>query len=169
MIKLVDADNNEIGSRERGFVRKNKLWHRVSFIFIITKQRELLVQVRSQRKDYCPGYFDLASAGGVVDSGEEDDIGAKRELEEELGLTDIELSPSQTFKYEPADGSDNFFQNVYFVKDFDADNIPLTFKDSEVERIERWPVTEIAAKLSDPTFKVTPDSKFAWEQVQNQV
>ena len=36
-------------------------------------------------KDYCPGYFDLVT-GGVVGGDEDDDIGASRELEEELGL-----------------------------------------------------------------------------------
>ena len=44
--------------------------------------------MRSARKDYCPGYFDLASAGGVVDAGEDDHAGAARELSEELGLAD---------------------------------------------------------------------------------
>ena len=37
-------------------------------------------------KDYCPGYFDLSSCGGVVDAGEDDQIGAEREMFEELGL-----------------------------------------------------------------------------------
>ena len=76
-----------------------KLWHRVSYIFIITTDDKLLVQVRSQNKDYCPGYFDLASAGGVVDAGEDDDIGAQRELEEELGLAGIPLNKVATVKY----------------------------------------------------------------------
>ena len=86
MVKLVDENNNEIGVATRGKVRTAKLWHRVSYIFVITTKKELLVQVRSQRKDYCPGFFDLASAGGVVDAGEDDDLGARRELQEELGL-----------------------------------------------------------------------------------
>ena len=76
MVKIVDSDNNEIGSATRGRVRHEKLWHRVSYIFVITTDEKLLVQVRSARKDYCPGYFDLASAGGVVDAGEDDYVGA---------------------------------------------------------------------------------------------
>ena len=43
MCKIVDADNNEIGSATRGRVRSEKLWHRVSYIFVLTKQNELLV------------------------------------------------------------------------------------------------------------------------------
>ena len=46
----------------------------------------MLVQKRSMTKDYCPGYFDLSSCGGVVDAGEDDQIGAEREMFEELGL-----------------------------------------------------------------------------------
>ena len=39
------------------------------------------------KKDYCAGYFDL-STGGVVGEGEDDDINAVREVEEEIGIKD---------------------------------------------------------------------------------
>ena len=38
------------------------------------------------KKDYCPGFIDLA-AGGVIGAGEDEDISAIREVEEELGIT----------------------------------------------------------------------------------
>ena len=74
---------------------------------MFTKRRELLVQVRSDNKDYCPGYFDLASAGGLVDAGEDDHESAARELKEELGLSNVGLKYILTAKYQPEDGSDN--------------------------------------------------------------
>jgi 8-oxo-dGTP pyrophosphatase MutT (NUDIX family) len=39
------------------------------------------------KKDYCPGYLDLA-AGGVVGFEEDEDQNAKRELEEELSIVE---------------------------------------------------------------------------------
>ena len=119
--------------------------------------------MRSLQKDYCPGFFDLASAGGVVDAGEDDRVGAMRELEEELGVTSVDLGQEVLVaKYEPEDGSDKLFQNIYLVRDFDDENTTLIFQDKEVERIEKWPVSEIEAKISDQELKVTPDSKHAW-------
>lgn len=119
--------------------------------------------MRSQNKDYCPGFFDLASAGGVVDAGEDDAVGAKRELEEELGLSDLTLTHVVTAKYQPADGSDNLFQNIYVIKDFDDEATQLVLQESEVERMEKWPVTDIDTKLGDAAVKVTPDSRHAWQ------
>ena len=80
LVKICDSSNNVIGeaARERVFVEK--LWYRVSYTFIVTTRRELLVQVRSEDKDYCPGFFNLASAGGLVDADEDDHISAAREL-----------------------------------------------------------------------------------------
>ena len=175
MVKLVDENNNEIGVATRGKVRTAKLWHRVSYIFVITTKKELLVQVRSQRKDYCPGFFDLASAGGVVDAGEDDDLGARRELQEELGLviegdssggSGLQMSKILTAKYEPADGSDKLFQNIYLIKNFDSESTELVLQESEVDRVDKWAVSDIEGKLKDPeTFKVTPDSHHAWQQL----
>lgn len=51
---------------------------------------EFYVQKRSMRKDYCPGYFDLAN-GGVQAADETDELNAQRELEEEIGITGVDL------------------------------------------------------------------------------
>ena len=44
------------------------------------------MQKRSTLKSYCPGYYDLAT-GGVVNADDEDDeVNARREVQEELGI-----------------------------------------------------------------------------------
>ena len=73
-------------------------------------------------KDYCPGHYDLVT-GGVVGAGEDDDISAQRELEEELGLKGFALTKLFVGKYE--DERNKVFSNVYLVKDFDVDKNPL--------------------------------------------
>ena len=74
MVLVVDEDNNVVGSAKRKEVRIQNLWHRASYIFVYEKregQTYILVQKRSMKKDYCPGYFDLAN-GGVVGADESD-------------------------------------------------------------------------------------------------
>ena len=87
-----------------------------------------------------------------MDAGEDDMIGAQRELEEELGLRGLELRHVVTAKYQPEDGSDNLYQNIYEIRDFDEDEDggqKLVLQESEVERMERWALPEIQAKLDD--------------------
>ena len=66
---IVNENNDEIGSCGRSRMRKENLWHRSSFIFVVNSNGQFFVQKRTSTKDYCPSYFDLA-AGGVVKFGE---------------------------------------------------------------------------------------------------
>ena len=130
LVKHVDENNKDIGGVTRSRMRKENLWHRASFIFVINTSNELLVQKRTMIKDYCPGFYDLASAGGVVDAGEDDDVSAERELEEELGLIGYKLSKLFTFKHEVADN--RVFGNFYIVSGFDPEKQKLVLQESEV-------------------------------------
>ena len=68
------------------------------------------------KKDYCPGYWDLAT-GGVVGAGEDDDENAKREVLEEVGIKDHDLQKVSVIKF---DGEKSkVFGNVYLLRDFD--------------------------------------------------
>ena len=78
-VKIVDEDNKLVGHATRQEMRENLLWHRASYVYIVTTSGKLLVQKRTLKKDYCPGYFDLAT-GGVVGEGEDDDLSAVREV-----------------------------------------------------------------------------------------
>ena len=103
----------------------------------------MLIQKRSMTKDYCPGYFDLSSCGGVVDAGEDDQIGAEREMFEELGLKGDQYTPELilTVKYEPEDGSDKIFQNIYLLRNLDLeDGSTVITLSNETELLENWPV-----------------------------
>ena len=68
------------------------------------------------QKDFFPGYYDL-STGGVVGAGEDDDMSAVREIEEELGIPDAQLEKVNVTKWE--DDIGGVFANVYLMRDFD--------------------------------------------------
>lgn len=63
-------------------------------------------------KDYCPCYYDLAN-GGVVAAGETDETNAQRELEEEIGVTCVEMKVLLRVKYE--DTNNRVWGNIFSV------------------------------------------------------
>jgi isopentenyldiphosphate isomerase len=62
-------------------------------VFLFNRKSELFVQKRSATKDSFPGCYD-SSASGHLNSGEDYDACAARELEEELGL----ILPANQFR-----------------------------------------------------------------------
>ena len=152
LVKLIDEDNNEIGSALRSEVRKNNLWHRASYIFLqSSKDGKFLIQKRASTKDYCPSYYDLVT-GGVVSAGEDDDISAQRELQEELGIV-LPLKRVCTLAF--SDKTNRVWGNLYYSK-VDLDEKEFKLQESEVAWIEWWSIDEILAKIK--TEKITPDS-----------
>ena len=112
MVKHVDENNKEIGGILRSEVRAKNLFHRASFAFIQNqKDGKFIIQKRTKTKDYCPGFWDLTT-GGVVGAGEDDDVSAEREIEEEIGLTGHKLTRAATIRIP----GDNLFGNLYFLK-----------------------------------------------------
>ncbi len=98
----VDEHNDVLGSVTRQQVRISKLCHRATYVFVFNSKGQLVVQERTLTKDIYPGYFDPAT-GGVVSEGEYYDQAAYRELEEELGITDVILTPHFHFFFKNED------------------------------------------------------------------
>jgi len=82
---VVDDRDQVIGTAARSDVHGRKLRHRAVHVFVFNRNGELFVQKRAATKDSFPGRYD-SSASGHLNSGEDYDACAKRELEEELGL-----------------------------------------------------------------------------------
>ncbi|HEV8185147.1 MAG TPA: 16S rRNA (adenine(1518)-N(6)/adenine(1519)-N(6))-dimethyltransferase RsmA [Chthoniobacterales bacterium] len=83
---VVDADDHVIGDAPRGEVHANNFLHRAVHILLFNDAGELFLQKRSRLKDRHPGVWD-SSAAGHVDAGEDYDEAARRELQEELGVS----------------------------------------------------------------------------------
>lgn len=98
VIILVDENNQIIGDIERHKMNFDRDFHRVTYILVFNKKRELLVQKRAIDKAFCPGFYGITT-GGVVDKGESYLTAAQRELKEELGIV-APLQPQGVFKTE---------------------------------------------------------------------
>ena len=71
-------------------VHEQDLLHRAIHAFIFNKRGEVFLQKRSRLKDTHPGAWD-SSAAGHLDSGEDYEDCAVRELEEEAGQREVDL------------------------------------------------------------------------------
>jgi 8-oxo-dGTP pyrophosphatase MutT (NUDIX family) len=91
IVAIVDERNNVVGTAARREMRAKRLLHRSTYILVFNSQGQLYVQKRTLTKDLFPGYYDPA-AGGVVLEGESYEEGARRELEEEMGIRDVPLT-----------------------------------------------------------------------------
>lgn len=83
---VVDEADRVQFAAPRSEVHARKWLHRAVHIFVFNAQRDLLVHLRSATKDEYPSRLNT-SASGHLHAGEDYDLSAERELQEELGLT----------------------------------------------------------------------------------
>lgn len=108
---IVDTKDRVIGSEPRSLVHRERLLHRAVHIFVFNAKGELYLQRRSMSKDTAPGKW-VSSCSGHVDSGEDYDTAARRELGEEIGLYDPE-GMERVFKESACRPTGNEFVWVY--------------------------------------------------------
>lgn len=83
---VVNEEDEVVGEATRGQAHQNpKLIHRAVHIWILNDKGEILLQQRSLTKDKAPGQWDISCAGHVQ-KGNNAEITAARELQEELGI-----------------------------------------------------------------------------------
>jgi len=93
---VVNERDEVIGQQPRSEVHRLGLRHRAVHVLVFNAAGRVFLQKRSLMKDRQPGVWD-SSASGHVDSGEEYDACAVRELREEIGLQ-LEAAPKRVFK-----------------------------------------------------------------------
>jgi len=111
---VVNEWDQVVGRATRREVHANGLLHRAVHVFVFNAKGEVFLQKRSMAKDSSPGLWD-SSASGHLESGEEYDPCAVRELEEELGLV-VDVAPEPLFKVEACSETGQEFVWVYRVE-----------------------------------------------------
>lgn len=82
-------------------------------IIVINNDGKVIVPKRSSNRKIFPNCYDF-SVGGHVNSGEEYEEAAYRELKEELGITNVRLQEVAYFS--PYDSDSNTFKKVYILR-----------------------------------------------------
>ncbi len=94
---VVNEDGNVIGSATRGECHGgSRLLHPVVHLHVFNSAGDLYLQKRPEWKDIQPGKWDTA-VGGHIDYGEMPEDALRREVREELGITDF--TPEFVTKY----------------------------------------------------------------------
>ena len=148
LVQIVDRDNRPVGVEPRRIMRAHGLIHRASYILVYNSRNEIFIQKRTMTKDIYPGYWDVA-AGGVMLAGESDIESARRELAEELGITDTQLDFLFHHYYEA--GENKVWGAVYRC----CHEGPFVLQPEEVEYGEFVSMEEVIHRKKNEPF--TPD------------
>lgn len=94
LVDILDADGNYTGTTEfKSHAHRVGLFHPTVHVWFYTSDGRILIQQRGKDKDTHPLLWDV-SVAGHVGAGEEIELSAIREVEEEIGLriskTDLE-------------------------------------------------------------------------------
>lgn len=127
-IIIVDENDNEIGVKERTEIDYEVDIYRSTGIWITNSNGDALMAQRSMKKDKDPGLWGPAAAG-TIDEGETYESNAYKELEEELGLSGVELTEGpEMYSDVPRRRFARYYLGVSEVKIED-----LVLQESEVE------------------------------------
>ena len=159
IVGIFDENDNYVRSATRKEMRAKNLIHRATDIIIINSQKQILVQTRSMKKEYCPGYLD-AVIGGVVGDKEDVNLSAERELNEEVGIdvTKIKnkLVPFGKFLYK--DNVCTCWEYEYYLILTEDEEKLITFRDHEVSSIKWYDIEELLKLIEEKKEKITGGS-----------
>jgi isopentenyldiphosphate isomerase len=125
---VVNERDEVIGQRPRSEVHRLGLMHRAAHVLVFNTAGQVFLQKRSLKKDRQPGLWD-SSASGHVDTGEDYDACAVRELREEIGL-ELPVPPRRLFKLAACAETD---QEHVWVYRCEAEG-PFRLEPEEIER-----------------------------------
>jgi len=125
---VVNERDEVIGQQPRSEVHRLGLMHRAVHVLVFNAAGQVFLQKRSLTKDRQPGVWD-SSASGHVDSGEDYDSCAVRELREEIGL-ELNGAPKRLFKLAACAETD---QEHVWVYRWQAEG-PFRLHPDEIER-----------------------------------
>lgn len=114
LLDVVDALDRVTGQAARREVHARGLRHRAVHVFIVNGRGEIFLHRRSLSKDSFPGLWTSSCAGHVA-AGDDYDVTALRELEEELGWQP-EARPARLLKIEACAETGGEFVWIYSLR-----------------------------------------------------
>jgi isopentenyldiphosphate isomerase len=137
LLEVVTEKGEIIKTLPRSEIHGNpSLMHRVVHVLVFNDKEDILLQKRSMSKDVAPGKWDT-SVGGHVNSGETLEEAVKREMEEELGISECNLE----FLYTYIHSNDYESELVYTYSC--TYNGKIRFQEDEIDEVRPWSLIEI--------------------------
>lgn len=165
LIGIFDENDNYVRAATRKEMRKDNLIHRASDIFVINHEGKFLVQTRAKTKEYCPGYLDLV-VGGVSGDKEDINIGAEREVKEEIGIDVTKTKDKLKFLFkfffeEPVSRCHEYCYVIHLTED---EAKQITFSDHEVDKVDWYTKEEIIKMIKEGKEKITGGSVVGFQK-----
>ena len=157
LVPEVDEQGNILASMTRREAHSGtKRLHPVVHLHVFNSRGDLYLQKRPEWKDIQPGKWDT-SVGGHVDLGESVAQALRREVQEELGITDYEPERLTHYVFESAKEKELVFvhRTVY--------DLPITPDKTELADGRFWSQDEIRANIGKGIF--TPNFENEYRQV----
>ena len=141
-IDILEENGEIVGTTTVNEAHQNGLLHKVVHVWIVNRRNKLLVQKRSDLKEFCPLMRDVSFAGHVK-AGENSLDACEREAKEKLGLNidDDELKFLFSIIENFEEGKIRELADVYILHK-DLDLTDLTLDKSEVEEVKWVPFHE---------------------------
>ncbi|WP_084328261.1 NUDIX domain-containing protein [Intrasporangium oryzae] len=136
-------------------MRAQNLRHAASSIVVRDSGGRVYLHRRTSTKDVYPGLLDF-TAGGVVLAGEEPDVGAVRELAEELGIEGVPLVSFGVADY--ADDATRY-RAFRFCATWDG---LIRWQPEEVAWGDWVTLDELVRRIDDDPETLMPDSVAVW-------
>ena len=155
---VVNERDEVIGRETRREVHRRGLRHRAVHVFVFNSRGEVFLQKRSMSKDSSPGLWD-SSASGHLDSGEDYDACAMRELREEIGL-DASACPRRLFKVEACAQTGQEFVWLYQCES----EGPFTLHPEEIEHGDWFGPHEVSQWLKERPHEFAPAFVLLWNR-----
>jgi isopentenyl-diphosphate delta-isomerase type 1 len=156
---LVNERDEVIGQEKRREVHRLGLRHRAVHVLVFNAEGKLFLQKRSLAKDTFPGVWD-SSSSGHLDTGEDYDACAVRELREEIRLL-LPQAPQRLFKMEACLETGQEFVWVYRTE---AEG-PFTLHPEEIERGDWFAPAEISRWMAERPQDFARAFIYIWERV----
>ncbi|HEY6166572.1 MAG TPA: NUDIX domain-containing protein [Verrucomicrobiae bacterium] len=156
---IVNERDEVIGQRTRGEVHRLGLLHRAVHVLVFNRRGEVFLQKRSMKKDMHPGAWD-SSASGHLDSGEDYDACAVRELREELGVV-ITTAPARLFKIAACRETD---QEFVWVFRHETEG-PFELHPEEIERGEWFAAAHVTRWLAEHPQEFASAFRLIWKTI----
>ena len=147
VLDVVNEYDEVIGKKTRKEIHSDGSWHRGVHILLFSNN-ELLLPVRSPKKDKFPNCYDV-SVSEHVEPGEDYIEAAKRGLKEELNIEGVELKKLLKFRMNYGLG-DNMISELY---EAEFDGKISFFDKEEIQEIKFYPLDEIKRMLKEEENK----------------
>lgn len=155
-LDVINEEDEVVGRDLRSNIHESGLWHRGAHVLLFTDDDKLLVQQRSRNKSQSPLALDC-SVSEHVTVGEDYLHAATRGLSEELGLTNIELTPITKFKMNYG-LNDNEISMIFKGT---ANLEHIRFDKDEIERVDAYSIEDLQTLMQQ-----NPDEFSYWfEQI----